>query len=145
MANKGMQLLTSHHKRSSKESMQEDNEIEEVEEEDKEDDNLDPDYEEESRLTKKMNAATKKLQLSSVDGDQDKVGKDEGFDDANDREESINPNSDDKGGKDFSKDDLSVHQDNLTLGDEYDTASKVNSGVFDAIHSNKFEEPENVR
>ncbi len=47
--------------------------------------------------------------------------------------------------KTFSKNDLSVHQDNLALGNEYNTASKVSSGVFDAIHPNMFEEPENFR
>ncbi len=62
-----------------------------------------------------------------------------------DREESISPHSDDKGGKDFNEDNLSIHQDNLTLGDDFDTASKVSSGVFDATHSNKYEEPENFK
>jgi hypothetical protein len=91
-----------------------------------------------------MNAATKKLQLLSVNGDQDK-GKDEEFGNAFDREESINPHSDNEGGKDFNKDNLSIHQDNLTLGDDFDTASKVSSGVFDATHSNKYEEPKNFK
>ncbi len=56
-----------------------------------------------------------------------------------------NPHSDNKGGKDFSEDDLIVHHNDLTLGDEYGTASEVFSGVFDATHSNKFEEPENFK
>jgi hypothetical protein len=91
-----------------------------------------------------MNAATENLQLLSVDQDQDKGDKEESGN-AFDREGSINPPSDDKGGKDFSKDNLSIHQDNLTLSDKYDTASKVSSGVFDATHSNKFGEPENFK
>jgi hypothetical protein len=91
-----------------------------------------------------MNAATENLQLLSVDGDQNE-GNEEVFGDAFNREGSINPHSDNKGGKDFSEDDLSIHHDNLTLGDKYDTASEVFSGVFDATHSNKFEEPENFK
>jgi hypothetical protein len=141
VAIEGMQLLPSHRKKLSKESMQEDEELEEEGKDDKEDDSQDPDYEEESQLTKNMNA---KLQLSSVDGDQDE-GKDEEFGDVFDREEIINPHSDDNGGEDFNEDDLSIHQDDLTLGDDFDTASEVSSGVFDATHSNKYEEPENFK
>jgi hypothetical protein len=116
----------------------------EEEEEDKADETLDPNYKEESWLTTNMNAAMENLQLLSVDGDQDE-GDEEAFGDAFNREGSINPHSDDKGGKDFSVDNLSIHHDNLTLSDEYDTASKVSSGVFDATHSNKLEEPENFK
>jgi hypothetical protein len=119
----------------------------EEEEEEEADETLDPNYKEESRLTKNMNAATENLQLLSVDGDQDERNEEafEVFGDAFDREGGINPHSDDEGGKDFSEDDLSVHHDNLTLGDKYDTASEVSSGVFDTTHSNKFEEPENFK
>ena len=92
-----------------------------------------------------MNAATKKLQLSSVDGNQGKYDKGKEFGVAIDREESINPTSDDKGGEDFTKDDISVHQEDLTLGEDYDTASKVSSGVFNVAHSNKFESPKNFK
>jgi hypothetical protein len=144
VAIKEMQLLPGHRKKSSKESMQEDKELEEEGKDDEEDDSQDADYKEESQLTKNMNAATKKLQLLSIDRDQDK-GKDEEFGNAFDREESINPHSDDKGGGDFNKDNLSIHQDNLTLGDNFDTTSKVSSEVFDATHSNKYEEPENFK
>jgi hypothetical protein len=124
--------------------MQEDEELKEEGKDDEEDDSQDPDYEEESRLTKNMNAAMKKLQLSSVNGDQDK-GKDEEFGNAFDSKESINPHSDNKGGEDFNEDNLSIHQDNLTLGDDFDTASKVYSGVFNVTHSNKYEGPENFK
>jgi hypothetical protein len=143
VAIEGMQMLTGHSKKLSKESMQ-DKASKEEEEEDEADETLDPNYKEESRLTTNMNATTENLQLLSVDGDQDEGNK-EAFGDAFDREGSINPHSDDKGGKDFSEDNLIVHHDNLTLGDKYDTASKVSSGVFDATHSNKFEEPENFK
>jgi hypothetical protein len=136
-------MLTGHSKKSIKESMQ-DKASKEEEEEDEADKTLDPNYKEESQLTANMNAATENLKLLSVDGDQDEGNK-EAFGDGFNREGSINPHSDDKGGKDFSKDNLIVHHDNLTLGDKYDTASKVFSGVFDATHSNKFEEPENFK
>ena len=125
--------------------MEEDEKEDEEEEEDKDNDKQDSDYEVESWLTKQMNAATKKLQLSSVDGNQGKYNKDEEFGDTINREESINPTSDDKGGKDFTKDDISVHQEDLNLGEGYDTASKVSSGVFNVAHSNKFESPENFK
>ena len=104
-----MNLLTNHRKKSSQESMEEDEKEDEEEEEDKDDDKQDSDYEVESRLTKQMNAATKKLQLLSVDGNQGKYDKDEEFGEAINREESINPTSDNKGGEDFTKDDISVH------------------------------------
>ncbi len=48
-------------------------------------------------------------------------------------------------GSDFLADNLSVHQEDLTLGEDYDTASEVSSGVFDAIHSNQFEEPNTLK
>jgi hypothetical protein len=92
-----------------------------------------------------MNAATKKLHLLSVDGNQGKYDKDKEFGDAINREESINPTSDNEGGKDFTKDVISAHQEDLTLGENYDTASKVSPGVFDMAHSNKFESPENFK
>jgi hypothetical protein len=91
-----------------------------------------------------MNAATAKLQLSSLDKDQDKDNNEE-FDNAINRENSINPYSDDEGGKDFLKEDLSNQQEGLTLGDKFDTASEVSSGGFDVTHSNKFKEPNNFK
>jgi hypothetical protein len=145
IAIKGMNLLTNHRKKSSQESMEEDEKEDEEEEEDKDDDKQDSDYEVKSWLTKQMNAAMKKLQLSSVDGNQGKYDEDEEFRDAIDREESINPTSEDKGGKDFTKEDIGVHQEDLTLGEDYDTASKVSSGVFGVAHSNKFESPETFK
>ncbi len=96
------------------------------------------------QLTKNMNAATAKVQLSSLDKDQDKDNNEE-FDNAINRENSINPYSGDEGGKDFLEEDLSNQQEDLTLGKEFDTASEVSSGVFDMTHSNKFEEPDNFK
>jgi hypothetical protein len=84
------------------------------------------------QLTKNMNAATAKLQLLSLDKDQDKDN-DKEFDNVIDRENSINPYSDDEGGKDFLEEDLSNQQEDLTLGDEFDTALEVSSGVFDPM------------
>ena len=99
----------------------------------------------EAQLTKNMNAATATLNLSSLDGDQGKEDDDEKFDNAMDREDSINPYSNDEEGKDFLENDLIVHQEDLTLGEDYDTASEVSSGVFDATHSNQFEEPDTFK
>ena len=42
------------------------------------------------------------------------------------------PDSDDTEGKDFSEDDLSVHLEDHSLGQDYDSSSEVASGVFDA-------------
>jgi hypothetical protein len=103
IAIKGMNLMINHRKKSSQESMEEDEKEDEEKEEDKDNDKQDSDYEVESWLTKQMNAATKKLQLSSVDGNQGEYNKDEEFGDAINREESINPTSDNKGGEDFTK------------------------------------------
>jgi hypothetical protein len=91
-----------------------------------------------------MNAAMAKLQLSSLDKDQDN-DVDKEFDNAINRENSINPYSDGKGGKDFLEEDLSNQQKDLTLGDKFDTTSEVSSEVFDVTHSNKFKEPDNFK
>ncbi len=80
-----------------------------------------------------------------LDGDQGKEDDNEKFDDAIDREDSINPYSNNEEGKDFLEDNLSIHQEDLTLGEDYDTASEVSSGVFDVIHSNQFKEPDNFK
>jgi hypothetical protein len=77
--------------------------------------------------------------------DQGTEDNNEKFDDAIDREDSINPYSNDEEGKDFLEDNLSVHQEDLTLGEDYDTTSEVSSGVFDKIHSNQFEEPDTFK
>jgi hypothetical protein len=62
------------------------------------------------------------------------------------REDGINLLSDNKGGKDFLEEDLSLHHTDLTLfGNDYDTSSEVSSGVFDAVHSNKFKVPDNFK
>jgi hypothetical protein len=89
-----------------------------------------------------MNAATKKLQLSSEDKTNSDNGENEESGDSIEGEESIvNPNSEDEGGEDFNKNDISVHQEDHILGEEYETASEVSSGVFDAAHAEKFENP----
>jgi hypothetical protein len=51
----------------------------------------------------------------------------------------------DEGGEDFLEDDLDVWHKDLSLGDDFDTASEVLSGVFNATHSNKFEEPDGFK
>jgi hypothetical protein len=133
VAIKGMQMLTRGHRKN--ESC-----VSEQEKESAEDSTM-HDHKEAAQLTKNMNAAMAKLNLSLLDGDQGMEVDNEKFDDAIDREDSINPYSDDEEGKDFLEDDLSVHQEDLTLGEDYDTASEVSSGVFNAIHSNQFKEP----
>jgi hypothetical protein len=101
-------MLTRYQQKLNKDSTQEDGVSGDEEEEDKEEDAKDQNYEEESRLTKNMNAAMEKLNLSLLDGDQNKDN-DEDFGDAIDREDSINPYLEDMGGEDFSDNDLSVH------------------------------------
>ncbi len=136
----GMQMLTRCCKKLSRDSMQE----EKASGDDDEKDTQEHNHEEAVQLTKNMNTAMAKLQLSSLDKDQDKDNNKE-FDDAINRENSINPYSDNKGDKDFLEEDFSDQQEDLTLGDEFDTALEVSSGVFDAAHSNKFEEPKNFK
>ena len=128
VAIKGMQMLTrGHHKNKSSVFEQEEESAE---------DSTRHDHKETAQLTKNMNAATAKLKLSLLDGDQGTEDNEEKFNDAIDREDSINSYSDDEEGKDFLEDDLSVHQEDLTLGEDYDTALEVSSGVFNATHSN---------
>jgi hypothetical protein len=103
------------------------------------------DHKEAAQLTKNMNAARAKLNLSSLDGDQGTEDDKEKFNNAIDRDDSINPYSDNEEGKDFLEDDLSVYQEDLTLGEDYDTALEVSSGVFNAIHSNQFEKPDTFK
>ncbi len=126
VAIKGRQILTGGHRKN-------ESSVSEQEEESAEDSTM-HDHEEAAQLTKNMNVATAKLNLSSLDGDQGTEDDNKKFDDAIDREDSINPYSDDEEGKDFQEDDLSVHQEDLTLGEDYDTALEVSSGVFNAIH-----------
>ena len=137
VAIKGMQMLTRGHRKN-------ESSVSEQEEESAEDPSM-YDYEEAAQLTKNMNVATAKLNLSLLDGDQGNEEDDEKFDDAMDREDSINPSSDNEEDKDFLEDDLSVHQEDLTLGEGYDTALEVSSGVFDATPSNQFEEPDTFK
>jgi len=125
--------------------------------------------EDKAQLTKNMNKAMAKLNMSSVDGDLNmeedvEEDKDE-FDDAMDREEEseldtsyvvqcsdlpdlsfeVDPNSDNEEGKDFSEDDLSVHLEDHSLGQDYDSSSEVASGVFEASYTNTFEEPNSFK
>jgi len=114
--------------------------------------------EEEAQLTKNINKDTAKLNLSSVNGEQDMeedVEEDEDeFDDAMDREDDseldtsyvvhrsdlpdlsfeVDPDSDNEEGEDFSEDDLSIHLEDHSLGQDYDSSSEVASGVFDASY-----------
>jgi hypothetical protein len=94
---------------------------------------------------KNVNVPMAKLNLSLLDGEQEQ-DEDEEFDDAIDKEDSINLLSDDEGDKDFLEEDLSEHHKDLTLfGNDYNTSLKVSSGVFDAVHSNKFKVPNNFK
>ncbi len=138
VAIEGMQMLTRCRKKLSGDSMQKDK----ASGDDNEKDAQEHNHKEAVCLTKNMNTATAKLQLPSLDKDQDKDDNKE-FDDAIDRENSINPYSDNKGGKDFLEEVLINQQEDLTLGDEFNSALEVSSGVFDATHSNKFKEPAN--
>ena len=90
-----------------------------------------------------------------MEGDKDE------FDDAMDREEEskldtsyvvhrsdlpdlsfeVNPDSDNEEGEDFSEDDLSIHLEDHSLGQDYDSSLEVASGVFKASYTNTFEEP----
>ncbi len=137
VAIKGMQMLTRGHRKN-------ESSVSEQGEESAEDSTM-HDHVEAAQLTKNMNAATAKLNLSSLDGDQGTEDDEEKFDNAIDREDIINPYSNDEEGKDFLEDDLSVHQEDLTLGEDYDTALEVSSGVFDTIRSNQFEEPDTFK
>jgi hypothetical protein len=97
--------------------------------------------------------------------EEDVVEDEDEFDDAMEREEDsevdtsyvvqrsdlldlsfeVDPDSDDKEGEDFSEDDISVHLEDHSLGQDYDTSSKVSSGVFDANYVNTFEEPNSFK
>ncbi len=57
----------------------------------------------------------------------------------------VDPNSDDKEGGVFSEDDLSVHLEGHSLGQDYDSSSEVASGVFEASYTNMFEEPNSFK
>jgi hypothetical protein len=128
VAIEGMQMLTRHHRNLSRDYMQEDNVSR-----DKEKDVRDIENKEAAQLTKNMNAAMAKLNLLLLNGDRDTKDDDEVDDVAIDREGSPNPYSDDEGDEDFLKEDLSVHDEDLTLGDNYDTSLEVSSAV---THSN---------
>jgi len=104
--------------------------------------------EDEAQLSKNMNNATAKLNLSSVNGDQDMEGdveeEEDEFHDAMEREVDseldtsyvvqrsdlpdlsfeVDPDSNDKEGEDFSEEDLSSHLEDHSLGHDYDTSSE---------------------
>ena len=125
--------------------------------------------EDKAQLTKNMNKATAKLNLSLVNGDQDMeedvVEDEDEFDNAMEREEEskvdtsyvvqcsdlpdlsfeVDPDFDDEEGEDFSEDNLSVHLEDHSLGQDYDTSSEVSPGVFDATYVNTFEEPNSFK
>ena len=112
-----------------------------------------------------MNKATAKLNLSSVNRDQDMeedVEEDEDeFNDDMDREgESkldtsyvvhpsdlpdlsfeVDPDSNDEESDDFSEDNLSIHLEDHSLCQDYNSSSEVASGVFDTSYTNTFKEP----
>jgi hypothetical protein len=93
-----------------------------------------------------MNIAMAKLNLSLLDGEEEQDENEE-FAYAIEGEEGINLLFDDEGGKDFLKEDLSkYHHEDLTLfSNDCDISLEVSSGVFDAVHSNKFEVPDNFK
>jgi hypothetical protein len=141
----GMHMLSRHRRTTSGgESMQEDK----VPGEDDEEDEAEEERvhnQEEAVLTKNMNIATAKLNLSLLDGEQ-KQDENEEFANAIDGEDGINLLSNHEGGKDFLEEDLSKYHEDLTLfSDDYDTSLEVSSGVFNTVHSNKFEVPDNFK
>jgi hypothetical protein len=117
-------------------------------EEDKEDEDVEEQEhnQEEAVLMKNMNiATTAKLNLSSLHGEQEQDESEE-FADAINGEDGINLLSDNEGDKDFLEEDLSEYHEDLTLfSNDYDTSLEVSSGVFDAVHSNKFKVPDNFK
>jgi hypothetical protein len=138
-------MLSGHCRKSSEgESMQEDKAPGDNNGEDKDEEEQEHNQEE-AALTKNMNAATAKLNLSLLDGEQEQ-DVDEEFNDAIDREDGINLLSDNKGGKDFLEEGLSEHRKDLTFfGNDYDTLLEVSSGLFDTVHSNKFKVPDKFK
>jgi hypothetical protein len=97
-----------------------------------------------------MNAATANLHIYLSEGEQDN---DEKFTDAIKEEDAreggvrVNMLSDNEGGEDSLEEDTSMIHDNPTLfsKDYNSSVDKVSPGVFDAAHSNKFEEPGNFK
>jgi len=121
--------------------------------------------EDDAQLTKNMNNATAKLNLSSVNDElsmqEDEEEEEEEFDDAMEREVDskvdttyvvqrgdltdlsfdVDPDSEDEEGEDFSGDDLKVLPGDHSLDQSYDTAPEVSSGRFAADYANTFAEP----
>jgi hypothetical protein len=136
----GMQMPNRHHKNLSRINMQEDDALR-----DKEKNTRENDHGEAAQLTPNMITATAKLNLSLLDGDKDKEDDKEVSNNAINREDSLNSYSDDEGGDDFLEEDLSIHEEDLTLGDKYNTLLEVSSGVFDVTHSNQFKKTNNFK
>jgi hypothetical protein len=123
------------------ESMQEDKVPREDNEEDEEE-REQVHNQKEAALTKNMNIAMAKLNLSLLDGEWEQDENEE-FANTIDGEDGINLLSDDE---DFLKEDLSKYYEDPTLfGNDYDTSLEVSSGVFNTVHSNKFEVPDNFK
>jgi hypothetical protein len=57
----------------------------------------------------------------------------------------VDPDSNNEEGEDFSEDDLSVHLEDHSLGQDYDSSSEVSSGVFDANYANTLEDPNSFK
>jgi hypothetical protein len=57
----------------------------------------------------------------------------------------VDPDSNDKEGEDFSEDNLSVHLEDHSLGQDYESSFEVESGVFDASYINMFKEPNSFK
>ena len=57
----------------------------------------------------------------------------------------VDPDSNDKEGKDFSEDNLGVHLEDHSLGQDYDISLEVSSGVFGTNYANTFEEPDSFK
>jgi hypothetical protein len=140
VAIEGMQMLTRGHTQQCNDSMDEDD----VPGDDVGTEEQESNHKEAAQLTKNMNAAMANLNLLSLEGDQHNNNEEE-FDSAINSENTINFYSDKEEGEDFLEDNLDVQQEDLTLGNDFDTASEVSSNVFDATHSNKFEEPNNFK
>ncbi len=136
IAIEGMQMLNRHCKEMNTDSMHEDAKLGGEEEGGDNKGELDPVAieAEMAHLTKNMNVAMANLHIYLSEGEQDK-------------DVRINMLSDDKGGEDFLEEGTSMLHYDLTLfSKDYDSfVNKVSSGVFDAAHSIKFEEPDNFK
>jgi hypothetical protein len=104
---------------------------------DKEKDVWNIENKEAAQLTKNMNTAMAKLNLLLLDRDRDTEDDDEADDVTINREGIPNTYSDDEGGKDFLEEDLSVHNKELTLGDDCWGLCSWRTGVRVYWHTGK--------